>query len=370
MISTIVWTLPAAGQEQVQGRLPALLRAEPRSSCSATPREVLTRSGAWPRSGPASTSTRPFSRTSSPTRTRCRSRTRSFDLVVLDPPYSDAEALDLYETPPASPERLHEGGAAGPTVRAAGWPCTATASRGGRRARTTRCGSWSFSRPRPPAADLHGSSRSESRACAFYGSENDEIEDIVADMERQAKTEDAAGAGPHSDLFPLPWVELTERLLTARELAEVISLSPNTVLDWFEAGRLPGFRLGGRKGGPVRFRLSEIEVVLESWRAEPDAREGKCQRSTEAPGRSRVSAVSDPEGGAICLLGSEALRGNAATSGWPAGTRMAASARGVTSRRRRQRSTTQPRRQRRRTSRRRACSRIASASTSRQTSCA
>ncbi len=68
---------------------------------------------------------------------------------------------------------------------------------------------------------------------------------------------------------------MSEGLLTAREVAELLGLSANTVLDWFEAGRLPGFRLGGRKGGPVRFRLSEIEVVLESWRVEPDASGGK-----------------------------------------------------------------------------------------------
>jgi hypothetical protein len=31
-------------------------------------------------------------------------------------------------------------------------------------------------------------------------------------------------------------------------------------------GSLPGFRIGGRKGGPVRFRLSEVERLLESLR--------------------------------------------------------------------------------------------------------
>jgi excisionase family DNA binding protein len=59
---------------------------------------------------------------------------------------------------------------------------------------------------------------------------------------------------------------MTEALLNARQLAEYLALSANTVLDWFEAGRLPGFRLGGRKGGPVRFRLSEVEAALERWR--------------------------------------------------------------------------------------------------------
>ena len=47
---------------------------------------------------------------------------------------------------------------------------------------------------------------------------------------------------------------VTERLLTARELADLLGLSPATVLDRFERGDLPGFRLFGRKGGSVRFR--------------------------------------------------------------------------------------------------------------------
>ena len=59
---------------------------------------------------------------------------------------------------------------------------------------------------------------------------------------------------------------VTERLLTARELADVLGLSPATVLARFEAGDLPGFRLFGRKGGPVRFRESEILNALEAWR--------------------------------------------------------------------------------------------------------
>jgi hypothetical protein len=39
-----------------------------------------------------------------------------------------------------------------------------------------------------------------------------------------------------------------------------------TILDRFERGDLPGFRLFGRKGGPVRFRLAEVEAALEGWR--------------------------------------------------------------------------------------------------------
>jgi predicted DNA-binding transcriptional regulator AlpA len=65
---------------------------------------------------------------------------------------------------------------------------------------------------------------------------------------------------------------LNEPLISARELGEQLGLSTATVLDWWEADRLPGFRLGGRKGGPVRFRLSEVEGVLEEWRCGPTPR--------------------------------------------------------------------------------------------------
>ena len=65
---------------------------------------------------------------------------------------------------------------------------------------------------------------------------------------------------------------MSERLLTARELGEHLGLSPDTVLDRFERGDLPGFRLFGKKGGPVRFRLSEIEAALATWQVGPGPR--------------------------------------------------------------------------------------------------
>lgn len=57
------------------------------------------------------------------------------------------------------------------------------------------------------------------------------------------------------------------RLLTARELAAQLGLSAATILDWFEAGRLPGYRLG-RVGGPVRFDADEIAAWLRTCRVE------------------------------------------------------------------------------------------------------
>jgi hypothetical protein len=66
---------------------------------------------------------------------------------------------------------------------------------------------------------------------------------------------------------------VSERLLTAAELGELLSLSPSSVLDRWQAGDLPGYRLFGKKGGPVRFRLAEIEAALEAWHVTSEAKE-------------------------------------------------------------------------------------------------
>jgi hypothetical protein len=60
-----------------------------------------------------------------------------------------------------------------------------------------------------------------------------------------------------------------EPLLTARQVAGILNMSPNTVLDRYEAGELPGFKLWrgvdsvGRHTGPVRFRPSAIAEWIE-----------------------------------------------------------------------------------------------------------
>jgi excisionase family DNA binding protein len=56
---------------------------------------------------------------------------------------------------------------------------------------------------------------------------------------------------------------VSERLLTAREVAELLGFAPATVLDWAEAGRIPYFKVGGR----LRFRESEVLAWLETKRA-------------------------------------------------------------------------------------------------------
>lgn len=53
-----------------------------------------------------------------------------------------------------------------------------------------------------------------------------------------------------------------ERLLTARELAELLGFQAGTVVDWFERGELPGYRIGGR----LRFRESDVIEWLEQRR--------------------------------------------------------------------------------------------------------
>jgi excisionase family DNA binding protein len=65
---------------------------------------------------------------------------------------------------------------------------------------------------------------------------------------------------------------VTERLLTAAELGELLGLAAGTVLDRWERGELPGFRLGARAGAPVRFRWSEVEAWLEEHRSGPRPR--------------------------------------------------------------------------------------------------
>ena len=62
---------------------------------------------------------------------------------------------------------------------------------------------------------------------------------------------------------------MNEHLLTARQVGELLGLSASTILDRFERGELPGFRVGARVGSPVRFRWSEVEAWLEQGRCGP-----------------------------------------------------------------------------------------------------
>jgi excisionase family DNA binding protein len=51
-------------------------------------------------------------------------------------------------------------------------------------------------------------------------------------------------------------------LLHVRDVAELLGLSTAAVYDATERGDIPGFRLYGRKGGPLRFDRAEIQRWL------------------------------------------------------------------------------------------------------------
>jgi excisionase family DNA binding protein len=58
---------------------------------------------------------------------------------------------------------------------------------------------------------------------------------------------------------------VSERLLTARELAELLGFASGTIVDWSERGQIPSFKVGGR----LRFRESEVLDWLEDRRQGP-----------------------------------------------------------------------------------------------------
>ena len=58
---------------------------------------------------------------------------------------------------------------------------------------------------------------------------------------------------------------MSERLLSTRQVAEFLGVSPETVLRRWRAGELPGYRLASNV---LRFRESEIEAWLQGQRRE------------------------------------------------------------------------------------------------------
>jgi excisionase family DNA binding protein len=75
---------------------------------------------------------------------------------------------------------------------------------------------------------------------------------------------------------------VTDRLLTAKELADYLGLKPGTILDKYERGELPGFKFGRA----VRFDLAEVLATGKAGRGRRNA-----SRSTP-PGRSSIRVAS------------------------------------------------------------------------------
>jgi len=83
---------------------------------------------------------------------------------------------------------------------------------------------------------------------------------------------------------------VTERLLTAREVAEMLAVSPETVLRGWRAGELPGFRLAPNV---LRFRADDIEAWLQGRRVNgPGTGEEVSPAPTVAPTHRVVSQAS------------------------------------------------------------------------------
>jgi excisionase family DNA binding protein len=80
---------------------------------------------------------------------------------------------------------------------------------------------------------------------------------------------------------------VSEPLLTARQLAELLGFSAATIVDWAEAGSVPAFKVGGR----LRFRMSEVEAWLETKRAGA-GREEVSPTPRKPPARDLVSLTS------------------------------------------------------------------------------
>lgn len=56
---------------------------------------------------------------------------------------------------------------------------------------------------------------------------------------------------------------MTDQLLTTRQVADALGLSPETVLRRWRAGDLPGYRLGSNV---LRFSADDLEEWLEAHR--------------------------------------------------------------------------------------------------------
>lgn len=69
---------------------------------------------------------------------------------------------------------------------------------------------------------------------------------------------------------------MTDRFLTAREVAEMLGLSTETVLRRWRAGEIPGYRLSSNV---LRFRSSDMEAWLQGLRVGQPV----IRRATEAP---------------------------------------------------------------------------------------
>lgn len=69
---------------------------------------------------------------------------------------------------------------------------------------------------------------------------------------------------------------MSDRLLRAREIADVLGVSTETVLRWNRRGELPGFRL---PSGALRFRSDEFDAWLRARATAPSVNRRSAARN-------------------------------------------------------------------------------------------
>jgi excisionase family DNA binding protein len=74
-------------------------------------------------------------------------------------------------------------------------------------------------------------------------------------------------------------------LLTAREVAQLLGVSAETVLRWTRAGELCGIRLPGTARGRLRYRREDVDAWLEAHETTAPVREAPATLSDAADGR-------------------------------------------------------------------------------------
>jgi excisionase family DNA binding protein len=88
---------------------------------------------------------------------------------------------------------------------------------------------------------------------------------------------------------------VTGRLLTAREVAERLGFSTDTVLRWTREGKLRGYRVSGTKHGRLRYDEDDLEAQLdERATAATPVREAPTTRPDVAGVRLSSSSPTTP----------------------------------------------------------------------------
>jgi excisionase family DNA binding protein len=78
---------------------------------------------------------------------------------------------------------------------------------------------------------------------------------------------------------------VTGRLLTARQVAERLGFSVDTVLRWTREEKLRGIRVSGTAHGRLRYREEDLEALLDERATAAPVREAPTTHSDAATGR-------------------------------------------------------------------------------------